>query len=170
MRRAVTIAAAIVSAVLFASLAYLVLLDRAQYGWAEDTVRDEATDAVTYNFRLTSDDGGSKLHLTCRPHERIAVILVADEFEGSAPTGQGGTVRLRFDSDPPVERLADAGAEGLVLAKSSDAQSPAFVSRLATSRRLVVESAPSTADERFQALFHTLGADDVVDDLRDHCI
>lgn len=168
MRRAVTIAATTLSVLLFAALAYLAVLGGERYGWTSDPVRDDATDAVTFNFLLASDDGEAMLRVTCRPNERIAVILTADAGLGQA--GPAAAMRLRFDRDQPVERPVPRARERLALADPADPRSLELVTRLAASHRLELEIDRPDGEDRFRALFHTVGADDVIGDLRRSCI
>ncbi len=135
-------------------------------GWQADDLVDHERNHLTRRYRLAAEDGGSHLYMLCKPGEPIAVRLVADQAFGPAPRARA---RLEFDDSPASE--ADVGVTDtrIDFADAGAATSPAFVERLAASRRFAVELPRPPSDSGFAARFETTGADDVLADLREYC-
>ncbi|MDQ8757946.1 hypothetical protein RCO27_17105 [Sphingosinicella sp. LHD-64] len=139
-------------------------------GWQDRIASDHARNEVTYDFRLPSIDGDSELSMTCRPNERIRAVLFTDRL---GPSGSGEplrAVRVRLDQGQPVVRRIVVSEGTIALTDPDDPASSDFISSLAGSRRFEVELAAPSGGARFVAAFHTIGADDVVADLRQNCI
>lgn len=169
MLRLLPIAVSLLS--ILALLAAWLFLRSGPAGWDRSVTRDPQTDAVAYDFRLRSLDGDALLALHCTPNAPIAVVLTADDpigAEGAMP--QPRVARISLDGEPASVREV-AVRDGAIRLTPADAEGArAFVTRLGASRRLEIALDPADAGPGLAASFATVGADDVVGELRETCL
>lgn len=153
-------------------VAYILLVPRPA-GWTNHLLHDRTTGSITYDFRVGALEGGSFLSMTCKPSRPIRTLLIVDR---SAYEGADDAVRqavVRFDDDPPQHYPVTIEGRVAAFNASSEADAKQFVSRLASSRRVAIElpgAKGEVGEGRLLVEFPTIGADDVVADLRKTCL
>ena len=153
-----------------AALALTALFVGGPAGWSRTVTSDPQTEAVTYDFRLRALDDDSELAVRCRPDEPVAVLLVAD-----APLGPAALrplprpARLSLDGEPASVREVAITNRTVVLTHGAPDAARALVTRLAESRQLDVILDAGADGHGLTASFATVGADDVVAELRQTC-
>ncbi|WP_114950907.1 hypothetical protein [Sphingosinicella terrae] len=169
MRRLLPIAASL--AALLALLATFLFLRSGPAGWERSVTRNPQNDGVAHDFRLRSLDGDALLALRCTPHAPIEAVVTADD-----PLGPDGDpprtrrARLALDGEPASEREVGVAVGAIGLTQGDPEQARAFVIRLGSSHRLDVALDAAADGGGFVASFATVGADDVVAELRQYCL